>query len=75
MKTPSFIDFSEPGFSTKSKVVKEARSKYWYARTPLGLAILTHEHVGRLLRDRRLRQGSYAWPKSQNATGSFAEFW
>ena len=75
MKIPSFLDFSKPGFSTKSEAIKEARANHWYARTPLGLAILTHEHVGRLLRDRRLRQGSYAWPKSQNATGSFAEFW
>lgn len=75
MRTPSFLDFSEPGFSTKSEAVKEARKNHWYARTPLGLAILTHEHVGRFLRDHRLRQGSYAWPKSQNATGSFAEFW
>ncbi len=75
MKVPSFLDFSEPGFSTKSEAVKEARANHWCARTPLGLAILTHEHVGRLLRDRRMRQGSYAWPKSQNATGSFAEFW
>ena len=75
MKILSFLDFSEPGLSTKSEAVKEARTNHWYARTPFGLAILIHEHVGRLLRNRRPRQGSYAWPKSQNATGSFAEFW
>ena len=75
MPVLSFLDFTEPGFSTKSEAVKKARANHWCARTPLGLAILTHEHVGRLLRDRRLRQGSYAWPKSQNASGSFAEFW
>ena len=74
MKIPSFLDFSEPGFSTKSEAVKEARTNHSYARTPFGLAILTHEHVGRFLKDHRLRQGNYAWPKSKNATGSFVEF-
>ena len=75
MRELPFLDFSEPGFSTKSDVVKAAQATHWCARTPLGFAILTHEHVGQLLRDRRLRQGSYAWPRSQNAKGSFAEFW
>ena len=28
-----------------------------------------------LLRDRRLRQGSHAWPDTMHLTGSFAEFW
>ncbi len=71
----AFLDFSRADFSTKSQVVRDAREKHWCARTPLGLAILSYEHVGRFLRDRRLRQGSYSWPNSQNATGSFAEFW
>ena len=30
---------------------------------------------GQLLRDRRLRQGSHAWPDLQGLTGSFAAFW
>ncbi len=70
-----FLALSAPGFSTKSGAVFAAREQHWCARTPLGLAVLSYDHVGRLLRDRRLRQGSYAWPQSQNAQGSFANFW
>ena len=75
MTEPTFLDFSKPGFSTKSPAVRSARANHWCARTPLGFAVLSYEHVGRLLRDRRLRQGSYAWPESRNANGSFAKFW
>jgi cytochrome P450 len=28
-----------------------------------------------LIRDQRLRQGSYAWPAHNKATGSFADWW
>ena len=64
-----------PGFSTRSQAVCDARAKSWCARTPYGLAVLRHREVGQLLRDRRLRQGSYAWPDINGLSGSFAEFW
>lgn len=70
-----YLDFEKEGFSTKSEDVKAARERHWCARTPYGYAVLSHHHVGHLLRDKRLRQGSYAWPEKQQATGSFAEFW
>ena len=72
---PGFLDFSKVGFSTRSDEVLDARARNWYAETPLGIAVLSYDHVGHLLRDRRLRQGSHNWPKTQMASGSFADFW
>jgi len=70
-----FLDFRAQGFSTKSEQVLVARDQNWCARTPFGLAVLRHREVGVLLRDKRLRQGSYAWPDANGLEGSFAEFW
>lgn len=70
-----FLDLASPGFSTRSSEVYAARAASWWARTPYGLAVLRHREAGQLLRDRRLRQGSYAWPEINGLTGSFAGFW
>ena len=70
-----FLDFASNAFSTRSPQVYSARDNGWCARTPYGLAVLRHREVGYLLRDRRLRQGSHAWPDTHNMQGSFAEFW
>lgn len=70
-----FIDLTDPAFSTRSQAVQAARDAAWYARTPYGLAVLRHREAGLLLRDRRLRQGSHAWPRHTGLTGPFAEFW
>ena len=70
-----FLDLAAPAFSTRSAAVRQARARHWCARTPYGLAVLRHREVGQLLRDRRLRQGSYAWPKIMALEGSFAGFW
>lgn len=70
-----FLDFQAPGFSTRSQEVIDARKSGWCAKTPYGYAVLRHRDVGTLLRDKRLRQGSYAWPQTNGLTGSFAEFW
>lgn len=69
------LDMREPGFSTRSETVRAAREQAWCARTPFGLAVLRHRQAGRILRDRRLRQGSYAWPQTCGLTGTFADFW
>ena len=66
---------SAPGFSTRGPEVMAARAQGWCARTPFGLAALRHDAVGRLLRDRRLRQGSHAWPDITGLSGAFAAFW
>ena len=69
------LDLSDEGFSTRGQEVLDARSRHWAARTPWGWAVLRHRQAGQLLRDRRLRQGSHAWPDLQGLTGSFAQFW
>ncbi|MFN0219698.1 MAG: cytochrome P450 [Hyphomicrobium sp.] len=70
-----FLDLADPNFSVRSPAVREAREKSWYARTPYGLAVLRYAEVGSLLRDARLRQGSYKWPAHNRASGVFAEWW
>ncbi len=70
-----FLDLSDPAFSTRSQAVLEARAGHWCARTPYGLAVLRYREVGLLLRDRRLRQGSHAWPQTNGLEGRFADFW
>lgn len=70
-----FLDLANPDFSVRSQTVLDAREKSWCARTPYGLAILRYDEVNALLRDLRLRQGSYAWPKLCGAEGSFADWW
>ncbi len=75
MTSPAFLDLTSPGFSTRSAEVAAAGDQHWCARTPYGLAVLRHEQVGRLLRDRRLRQGSHAWPRRHGLEGRFTEFW
>lgn len=70
-----YLDLADPDFSTRSSDVLDAREKSWCARTPYGLAVLQHNMAGRILRDRRFRQGSHAWPDIRGLSGSFAEFW
>ena len=70
-----YLDVTAPGFSTRSPEVLAAREMSWCARTPFGLAVLRHRHSGMILRDRRFRQGSHAWPDAVGLSGSFADFW
>ena len=70
-----FFDLSDPDFSWKSEAVREARDRSWYARTNYGIAVLRYEQLGRLIRDRRLRQGSRNWPELNGVTGPWAEWW
>lgn len=70
-----FLDLASPAFSTRGPDVIRARAAHWCARTPYGLAILRHRESGLLLRDRRLRQGSHAWPARHGLSGSFTDFW
>ncbi len=71
----AFLDIANPEFSIRSQTVRDARAQNWYARTSYGIAILRHAEMGALLRDARLRQGSYKWPVHNNATGLFADWW
>ena len=71
-----YFDISDPAFSVSSREVLEARERSWFARTPFGLAVLRYDEVSALLKDRRLRQGIFAWP-AQNGIeeGLLAEWW
>ena len=70
-----FLDLADPGFSTRGAQVLAARDAGWCAATPYGLAVLRYREVGRILRDRRFRQGSHNWPDSVGISGPFADFW
>ncbi len=74
-RTLPFLDVKKPGFSTRSPEVHTAREASWCAETPFGYAVLRHREAGMILRDRRFRQGSHAWPETVGFEGSFAEFW
>jgi cytochrome P450 len=71
-----YFDISDPSFSASSEQVCAARAASWFARTKFGLAVLGYDEVSALLKDRRLRQGSFAWP-AQNGIeqGLLSEWW
>jgi cytochrome P450 len=71
----AFLDVANPAFSLRSDVVRAARDASWYARTPYGIAVLRHDAVKRLVKDRRLGQGSKAWPAHNGVTGPWAGWW
>ncbi|MNZ49082.1 Biotin biosynthesis cytochrome P450 [compost metagenome] len=75
LESAPYLDVSDPSFSIRSAAVMEAREQSWFARTPYGIAVLRYDEMNHLLRDQRLRQGSYAWPAHNNATGSFTDWW
>jgi cytochrome P450 len=71
-----YLDLSDPRFSVHSDEVTRARESSWYARTNYGLAVLRYEEVSQFLKDRRLRQGSWAWPALNGVeTGPLVEWW
>ncbi|MCA1670896.1 MAG: cytochrome P450, partial [Actinobacteria bacterium] len=53
-----FLDIHDPQFRPTSPEVRAAAQANWWARTPIGLAVLGYQECLTLLRDRRLRQGS-----------------
>jgi cytochrome P450 len=70
-----YFDLSDPTFSVRSPGLRAAQERSWYARTNYGLAVLRYDEVGRLLRDRRLRQGSRNWPALNGVAGPWARWW
>lgn len=71
-----YLDLADPNFSMQSEQARAARERSWYAHTPYGLAVLRYHEMGKLLKDRRLRQGSWAWPDKNGVTeGLFHQFW
>lgn len=70
-----YLDLADPAFSVRSPAVGAARACGPYARTPYGLAVLRHEEISGLIRDRRLIQGSAAWPEHVGVEGPWADWW
>ena len=52
------LDIFDPTFRADSPEVRAAAVAGWWARTPIGLAVLRYQECLALLRDRRLRHGS-----------------
>ncbi len=74
--TSAFLPLTDTSFDITSAEVSAARDLNWYARTPYGLAVLRYPQVTALLKDRRLRQGSAAWPAHNGITsGLFFDWW
>ncbi len=70
-----FVNLADPALSIRSKPIKEARDKSWFARTPYGIAVLRYPDMRNLLLHKSLRQGSHAWPAHNDVTGVFADWW
>jgi cytochrome P450 len=70
-----YFNIADPAFVIDSDEVLSAREEDWYVRTNYGLAVLRYDEVAALLRDRRLKQGSAAWPAHHGVTGPFADWW
>jgi cytochrome P450 len=70
-----YFDVSDPDFSVSSAEVRAARERSWYARTNFGIAVLRYEQTSALLKDRRLRQGSFAWPEQHGITEGLLHRW
>ena len=71
----AFFDLFDPAFQPDSPAVHAAREACWYARTPLGYAVLRYDEVAALLRDRRLRQGGVESLVAQGVTEGLLADW
>ena len=70
------FEVTDLAFSVRSREIRRARDEGWYTRTNYGIAVLRYDQVDRLMTDRRLRQGSAAWPAHHGVTGGpFADWW
>lgn len=54
----TMLDILDPAFRVDSPEVRAAAEAGWWARTPIGIAVLRYQECLALLRDRRLRVGA-----------------
>src|SRR5215213_9917122 len=72
----AYLNILDPAFRADSPEIYAAQAAGWYARTPLGPAVLGHAEAALLLRDRRLRPGSRETLLAQGVTeGPAARWW
>src|SRR4051794_30656648 len=53
------LDVLDPAYRIDGPEVRAAREANWYARTPMGIAVLRHDKISQLLTDRRLVPGPH----------------
>lgn len=71
----AFFDILDPEFRVDSPEVRAAADTSWWARTPIGIAVLRYQECVTLLRDRRLRHGSVDTLAAYGVTtGLFADW-
>ena len=69
------FDILDPAFRVNSPEVRAAADASWWARTPIGIAVLRYQECLTLLRDRRLRHGSLDGLVAHGVTtGLFADW-
>ncbi|MCO1656934.1 cytochrome P450 [Pseudonocardia humida] len=69
------LDLLDPAFRPDGPQARAARAANWYARTPMGIAVLHHDKINLLLGDRRLVQGSHRILTAQGiVSGPVPEF-
>jgi cytochrome P450 len=73
--TVAFLNIVDPAFDPDGPAVHAAREAGWYARSPLGYAVLRYAEVATLLRDRRLRQGGVESLAAQEVTEGLLADW
>jgi cytochrome P450 len=73
---PATLNILDPAFRVHSPQTTEASRRYWYAQTPLGIAVLRYEDCLAMLKDRRLRQVGMDHLVAQGITGGpLFEMW
>ena len=73
--TVAELNVLDPTFRPDSAEVAAARAASWYARTPIGFAVLRHAEATELLGDRRLRWGGVDSLAAQGLTSGPAVDW
>jgi cytochrome P450 len=69
------FDILDPAFRIDSPEIRAAADTNWWARTPIGLAVLRYQECVTLLRDRRLRHGIRDLVTAYGVTsGAFAQW-
>lgn len=71
----AFLDVLDSEFRPDSAEVEAARAAHWYARTPIGFAVLRHREASLLLADRRVRWGGVESLAAQGITEGPAVDW
>jgi hypothetical protein len=70
----AFFNILDPTFRFDSPEVRAAAAAGWWARTPIGLAVLRYQECLELLRDRRLRPASRNLRVDYGVSDTFADW-